>query len=102
CLDLITAKSISGRFISVVTTECAENYAELFDMLERNTTYSPLDKSKDEYIQYTFEEVTEKINNNKWKEFECYGVCRNKYRISTYGNEIGVYTYSVREHVSYG
>lgn len=100
-LDLITTKSISGRFISVVSTECVENYAELFDMLEANTSYSPLDKSKDEYIPYTLEEVIGKINNNKWKEFECYGVGRSEYKISTYGNEIGVYSYSIREHGSY-
>lgn len=101
-LDLITTKSISGRFISVVLKECVENYAEMFDMLERNTTYSPLDKSKDEYIPYTLEEVIGKINNNKWKEFECYGVGRSEYKISTYGNEIGLYSCSIREHGNYG
>ena len=101
-LDIISTKSVSGRFIATVSTECAENYAELFDMLEVNTSYSPLDKSKDEYIQYTFEEVIEKINNNKWKEFECYGVGRNEYRISTYGNEADIYTYSIRERSNYG
>ena len=59
-------------------------------------------KSKDEYIPYTLEEVVEKISSNKWKEFECYGLDRNEYKISTYGNETDVYTYSVREYGSYG
>ncbi|MGJ0846512.1 hypothetical protein ACR77J_07480 [Tissierella praeacuta] len=101
-LGLIITKSLGNRFISVISSDCVENYAELFNMLEVNTSYSPLDKSKDEYIQYTFDEVVEKINDNRWKEFVCYGVGRNEYKISTYDNESDVYTYSIREHRNYG
>lgn len=55
--SLVTMKSTSQKIISVVSDECADNYAELMDKLERNSTYSPVDSSKDEYIYYTLEEI---------------------------------------------
>ena len=48
-LDIIAVKSLGDRFISVKSDEIAQDFAELFDMLECNTTYSPIDNSKDEY-----------------------------------------------------
>ena len=60
-LQTLKIKSPGSKFISTISTECVENYAELFEKLECTTDYSPLDESKDEYIAYTFDEFAEKI-----------------------------------------
>ena len=62
-ISLLTLKSLGERFISIVSSECVDNYAELFDKLECNEHYSPVDESKDEYIAYTFEEFNKKATN---------------------------------------
>jgi hypothetical protein len=55
-----------NKFIGVVSEECVENYAELIDKLERNTYYSPIDHSKDEYLSYNFEEFEKKFEKDSW------------------------------------
>jgi hypothetical protein len=66
-LKLLTLKSLGQKFIGVVNEECVENYADLFDKLECKTEYSPHDKTRDEYINYTFDEfekyITPTINH---------------------------------------
>ena len=65
-LELLILKSLGDRFIDVVSTECVENYSQLFDKLECKTEYSPYDKTKDEYIEYTFEELQEEVQDRNW------------------------------------
>ncbi len=101
-LDTIIIKSVSNRFISTISTECAENYAELFDMLERNTSYSPYDSSKDEYVPYTFEEIVEKINDNRWREANCYGMDKIEYKINPYGQNDNLYCYKTKKENRHG
>ena len=60
-----TMKSISQKFISVVSDECVDNYADLMHKLEGNSSYSPIDKSKEEYILYTKENL-EKAFKYSW------------------------------------
>lgn len=55
-LQTLQLKSVGDKFISIISTDCVENYAELFDSLESRTEYSPYDESKDEIIPYTLEE----------------------------------------------
>jgi len=70
--NILSLKSLGERFISTISTECVENYAELFDKLECDPHYSPIDESKDEYIPYTFEEFNEIVSkNNRWWTY-CY------------------------------
>ena len=64
-LSILTIKSLGERFIDTVSTDCVENYAELFEKLECKTEYSPYDESKDEYIKYTFEEFCEKLKGSR-------------------------------------
>lgn len=61
-----TMRALGEKIISVVEEECAENYAELFEILERNRYYSPIDKTKDEYVDYTKEELEEAIAQRRW------------------------------------
>jgi hypothetical protein len=51
-------KSLGGRIVKTVSTECALDYAEIMEKLEHQQIYSPLDESKNEYTLYTFEELT--------------------------------------------
>lgn len=67
---ITTIKTLSSKLIGVVSEECVENYADLMDILQRNSTYSPVDGTKDEYVDYTLEEFKEKVENNKfWCRF---------------------------------
>jgi hypothetical protein len=57
--QVLILKSLGNKFIEVVSSQCVNNYAELFEKLEHRTEYSPIDESKDEYIPYTFDEFIE-------------------------------------------
>jgi hypothetical protein len=52
-----------NKLIYVVDENCCNDYASLFDELECNQDYSPIDNSKDEYNLYDFEYFLEKLNN---------------------------------------
>ncbi|MFC0903695.1 hypothetical protein ACFHWD_03200 [Clostridium sp. MT-14] len=68
--ETLILKNLGNKFILAVSTDCVENYAELFDKLEHQSSYSPYDKEKDEYIRYTFEEFNEKLTDYKcWSYF---------------------------------
>ncbi len=69
CVYFEHFKNLGDKFISVVSEDCVENYAELFEKLECTTNYSPLDTSKDEYIPYTFEEFCNKFVKRSWFNF---------------------------------
>jgi len=56
-------KTISKKFISVVDENCVENYSDLFDKLECDKYYSPIDEDKEEYISYTLEEFINSFVN---------------------------------------
>jgi len=76
-LQTLKIKSPGSKFISTISTECVENYAELFEKLECTTDYSPYDESKDEYITYTFEEFCNKFKDTWWNS--CYSYQNNEY-----------------------
>jgi hypothetical protein len=80
-LDLLTLKSLGQKFISVVSNECVGNYADLYEMLEVNTAFSPYDITKDEYIPYTLEEFTEYANDKieSWSSFKFFANIDGKY-----------------------
>lgn len=58
-------KSISGKFIKCIDENCTSEYATIFDKLEHDECYCPYDKSKDEYIDYSFEEFEGFIADGK-------------------------------------
>jgi hypothetical protein len=61
-----TVQSLSKTIIDVLSEECVENYADLMDKLEHNSTYFPIDDNKDEYVDYTFEEFKTKAEKSWW------------------------------------
>ena len=60
--NFVWHKSISNKFISCVDENCSQDYADLFNKLEATTNYSPIDSSKEEHFDYTFDEFREYIN----------------------------------------
>jgi len=77
-LATLQLKSLEDRFISIISSECVENYAELFDKLECMSCYSPYDESKDEIIHYTIEEFKEYVDGldlkNKIERYSWYSL----------------------------
>lgn len=67
----IPMKSVNEKFISVAEETCAENYAELIEGLEKRSEYSPYDQSKDEFVEYTLEELKNKLSN-AWYSFKVF------------------------------
>ncbi|KNB71954.1 hypothetical protein ADS79_14670 [Brevibacillus reuszeri] len=65
-LQLLKLKSLGDKFIEVVSSEPVDNYAAMFESLEHMTDYSPYDKTKDEYIEYTLESFINKINSSNY------------------------------------
>ena len=97
--SILALKSLGEKFISIISSECVENYAELFDKLEGNIHYSPIDESKDEYIPYTFEEFNEKINKG-WNS-HYYDLNKNNIYISKVYNKPGYCYYENRDNNNY-
>jgi hypothetical protein len=66
-----TMKTMTKKYISCVSEECVENYANIFDQLECEYKYSPIDYTKDEYVYYTKEEVFNMLNGkiNAWRNY---------------------------------
>lgn len=55
-------KSISGKLVSTVSDTCVSDYAELFELMESKSWYSPIDGSKNEWIPLSFEEFDKTTN----------------------------------------
>jgi len=64
--NITTVQSLSKSIIDVISEECVDNFAELMDKLECCSTYSPVDDSKDEYADYTFDEFKDKATESWW------------------------------------
>lgn len=50
-------QSSASNIIDVIDESCHPEYAEIFDLMEREEDYSPYDKSRDEIVYYTWEEL---------------------------------------------
>ncbi|MFQ3543490.1 hypothetical protein Q7A53_05340 [Halobacillus rhizosphaerae] len=87
-------KAVTRKLISVVSEECVENYAELFDKMECNSSYSPIDHSKDKYLPYTLEEIRAGLENN-WR-ICCYDQQKDSIDFRESRNNDGLYTVTKR------
>ena len=77
-----------NKFVALVSEEKPENFHEMIDKLERDKNYSPIDKSKNEFISYTFEELLEYLSNFEINEYstQMYDYNKNKMIIKKRGN----------------
>lgn len=67
--EFIRLKSISNKFIQCINEKCAGNYSELYEKMECDSSYSPIDEDKIEYCYYTYEEFLDKCEKNYWINF---------------------------------
>lgn len=92
-----TFTSISQKFIAVVSNECVEDYADIFDKLEHTTMFSPVDPKAYEYVSYTLEEFIQKANERTWGIY-CYNYNEVPIEINRVYNGTG-YRVQSRERV---
>ena len=68
-------KSITRKFSTVVTTEC-EKYPEYYEMMQKNSTFSPIDYNKNKILPVAFEDfqraLAEHMNTGKTNFFHFY------------------------------
>ncbi|WP_260984595.1 hypothetical protein [Paenibacillus xylanexedens] len=72
-LYILNLKSLGDRIIETISSDCCERYAEMFDLLESKSCYSPYDESKDEYVYYDLKRFSEKVSNKVDKYAWHYG-----------------------------
>jgi hypothetical protein len=53
--NIKTLKSLGDSIVEVIDSNCIQNYADIFELLEKEPVYSPIDPSKDQYVKYSFE-----------------------------------------------
>lgn len=97
-LSTLKLKSLGDKFIEIISEDCIENYADLFDKLERTIDYSPRDKTKDEYVRYNFDEFSKKIVNNY---LYCYNSQKKETIVRKYYNSIDKYYCEDRKNNEY-
>ncbi|AYP68332.1 hypothetical protein PQE75_gp147 [Bacillus phage vB_BcoS-136] len=98
-----TMKTISQKFVEVVSEECVEDYADIFDEMEKNRNYSPIDDSKTVYIPYTNEEIRHKFNGvRKWfYVYSDFNGVMEREEISEYNGKF-VYYLKIEKEREYG
>lgn len=90
-----TMKSISQKFVETISEECVSDYADIFDKLECDRHYSPIDESKTVYTPYTLEEFLEKFNESSWGIYVFSDNVSDRYEKGDKGRtEINEVTYS--------
>lgn len=99
-----TLKSLGDSFIELVDGTCVENYAMLFDKIEENPIYSPIDHSKTVYTPYTLEEFIKDVKRNDYKSY--YSSIKGSQYVDLHINKgyvkgYNVYSYGVQRHWEY-
>lgn len=101
--EIKTFKSLGDSFIELVDGNCVENYASLFEKLEKEPIYSPIDDSKTEYFEFTLAELIKHLKSNSYHTY--YSKIKDSQyidiRISQYRHEYSVYSYTAKVHSSY-
>lgn len=59
--------NIANKFIACINENCVNNYAELYDDMEHNSNFSPIDEDRVEYCYYTYNEFLDKANRYSFK-----------------------------------
>ena len=65
-----TLRSLSGKIIDVIDTKCVQNYTNLYEELEKESSFSPVDYSKDEVFELDYETFIERTNRiDEWPRY---------------------------------
>lgn len=107
--NLETFKSISGKLIQEIDNTCVSNYSELFEKLESDKQFSPIDKTKDEYISYDYDEFTRLFESKICRYFysNIDGISIREYHIDYWGDRVSIgkcsesgYTWGNNEYIT--
>lgn len=91
-----------NKFISIVDEKPNELFADMYEEMERRTSFSPLDESKDEYIEYTLEDFKEQfkwfdtLKRRSWSGLKIYDENKTEYSIEAFDEDLE--HYKVREY----
>ena len=58
-----TFKSLSSKIIDVINEKCDQNYADLYAELEKESSFSPIDYSKNEVYELEYELFDERVRH---------------------------------------
>jgi len=64
-----TIKTLSGKIMKCTNSECTQNYSEIFEKLECDSSYSPYDSTKDVDVIYSQDELKEFLSNRGWYNY---------------------------------
>ena len=63
-------RSLSSKIIDVINEECVQNYTDLYEELEKESSFSPVDYSKDKVFELSYESFVERTNRiNEWPNY---------------------------------
>lgn len=102
--DICHFKSITRKFAKIITSEC-EKYAEYYEMMQKNSEFSPIDYSKARILPVPFKDfsraLTEHMNSDK-KTYFCFYIKENNRLVEkNIGYHYGEEKYYYKEHDKY-
>ena len=63
-------RSLSSKIIDVINEKCVQNYTDLYEELEKESSFSPVDYSKDEVFKLDYKSFAERTNSiNEWPNY---------------------------------
>lgn len=89
--------SIAQKFVAVISDDCADNYSDLFEKLEYNVSYSPVDENAYEYVPYTLEDFIAGVSSRPWY-FYCYNGHKTRFQVRQDYYSKGYYAGDAEKH----
>lgn len=83
----VTYQSISNKFIGCSNLDKYYKFDELYEKLQQQPIYSPIDPAATEYVNYTLEEFTNAVINSKYMGLNIYTNDYKWVRIYSYLNK---------------
>lgn len=86
-----------NKFISVVDEKPNELFAEMYEEMQTRTSFSPLDESKNEYIEYALDEFKKQFSwfdtlyRRSWSNLQVYNSDKIKYSIEALNEDLEHY-----------
>lgn len=86
-----------NKFISVVDEKPNELFAKMYEEMQTRTSFSPLDESKNKYIEYTLDNFKEQfewfntLRRRNWDNLKVYDSNKVKYSIEAFEDDLEYY-----------
>lgn len=99
-----------NKFISIIDEKPNELFSEMYEEMQTRTSFSPLDESKNKYIEYTLDDFKEQfewfntLRRRDWNRLIIYDSNKVKYSIEAFEDDLEhyrVYKYHTETYRSY-